>query len=137
MKRALSIAILLVAPIAHAQSSELPWAAFAPRLEGAHVRAAALAMPDARIGRFEPRRASARTSARERAISEIHAWADDALARVRADPRQASATHAVIDRNAEVAAVRPLIDGGAVVVVAVPAADLRRACGIRGLPWVR
>jgi hypothetical protein len=115
----------------------LPWTDVAPAIDAEVVRAAAVGSPDARIGRFEPRRASARHSGRLRAIAAIHAWADDALARVRADPRIAQAVHTAIDASARVEGVRPLVDGGAVVVVTVPLEALRTACRVRGVPWAR
>jgi len=114
---------------------DLPWADVAPRVDGAHLEAAAIAGPDERIGRFSARRASARRRARAIALRRLHAFADDALARVRATPREAAAVHAALDGAAEVSGTRPLVDAGAVVVVRVPRAALREACGREGLPW--
>ena len=135
---ATALSFLLAAP-ALAQdlppSFALPWTDEAPRVDGANVIAAAVGMPDERIGRFSARRASARTAGRARALEALHAWADDALARVRATPRQATRVHAAIDEHARVDGARPLVDAGAVVVVAVPRARLREACARGGLPW--
>jgi hypothetical protein len=116
---------------------DLPWTDTAPALRAGVVRAAAVGLPDERIGRFDARRASARTDGRRRALRALHAWADDALARVRATPREAQRVHAALDRAARVEGVRPLVDAGAVVVLAVDASALRGACGREGLPWVR
>ncbi len=116
---------------------ELPWTDAAPAVRGSSVRAAAVGAPDERIGRFDPRRASARRAGRARAVAAIHAWADDALAARRADPRLAQAAHAAIDESARVAGTRPLVDGGAVVLVEVPLAALREACPVEGTPWAR
>ncbi|HJL16157.1 MAG TPA: hypothetical protein RMH99_10895 [Sandaracinaceae bacterium LLY-WYZ-13_1] len=113
----------------------LPWTDRPPRVDDGTVRAAAVGMPDERIGRFAARRASARTDGRERAMAALHAWADDALARVRATPREAQRVHAALERAAAVEAVRPLVDAGAVVVVRVPTSALRAACDREGLPW--
>lgn len=115
---------------------QVPWTDVAASRAGDVVRAAAIGVPDARIGRFAARRDSARTAAQRRAVDAIHAWADDALARVRAHPREAAAVHEAIDRDARVGGVRPLVDGGAVVVVEVPVATFRDACASGGLPWV-
>lgn len=122
---------------------ELPWSDVAPRVEGALVRTAAVAAPDPRVGRFSPRRATARSAGRARAIAALHAWADGALAALHADPRAAQAIHDAIDRGARVEGVRPLADGGAVVVVVVPLEALRAASASRGAselqgaPWSR
>lgn len=131
---ALAPAVALAQP-ATPRAFELPWTDVAPRVEGTHVRAAAVASPDPRIGRFAPRRASARSAGRARALAALHAWADAALAPVRADAREAQAIHDAIDREARVEGVRPLADGGAVVVVAVPLEALREASAVRGTPW--
>ncbi len=115
---------------------EVPWVDVPAARDGAVIRSAAVGVADARIGRFSARRASARTEARRRALEALHAWADDALAAARADPREATAVHAAIERDAAVAGVRPLVDGGAVVVVEVGVEGLRRACALEGLPWL-
>jgi len=114
----------------------VPWADVAPARAGGVVRAASVGAADARIGRFSARRASARGEARERARRAVHGWVDDALAHVHADPRQATAAHEAVDANLRVVGVRPLVDGGAVVMVEVDIARLRAACAEEGLPWV-
>lgn len=139
--RGLLVLFALVAAPAFAQDVprqlDLPWTDVAPAVREDAVRAAAVGAPDERIGRFDPRRASARRAGRARAVAAIHAWADDVLAARRADPRRAEAAHAAIDAHARVSAVRPLVDGAAVVIVEVPLAALRDACPIEGAPWTR
>ncbi|HEY8429708.1 MAG TPA: hypothetical protein VIL20_15090 [Sandaracinaceae bacterium] len=138
---AITAALLALAAPAAAQrlppELDLPWTDVAPAVQGSVVRAAAVGVPDERIGRFEPRRASARRAGRARAIAAIHAWADDALAALRADVRCAEAAHRAIDARAQQVGVRPLVDAGAVVVVEVPLAALREACPLEGAPWAR
>lgn len=131
--------VLLLPALAFAERGpfELPWSDEPPRIEGELVRVAAVAGPDERIGRFAPRRASARRTANARALAMLHDWANAALAPLRVDPRVAQAVHDAIDANALVEGVRPLSDGGAVVVVVVPLEVLRRACAVEGVPWVR
>jgi hypothetical protein len=132
------VPLRLVAPVALAQvpaAFELPWTDVAPAVADGHARAAAVGVPDPRIGRFDAARASARTDGRARAVAALHAFADDALARVRATPQEATRVHGAIDREAAVSGVRPLVDAGAVVVVRVPVAVLRAACAREGLPW--
>ncbi|MGF1466327.1 MAG: hypothetical protein ACFCGT_09345 [Sandaracinaceae bacterium] len=114
----------------------LPWTGAAPRIEGRTLTAAAVGLPDARIGRFAARRDAARDDGRRRALAAIHRFVDDALAAALASPRTAARVHAAVARAAEVVGVRPLVDGGAVVVVAVPLEALRRASGdLPGVPW--
>jgi hypothetical protein len=117
---------------------DAPWTDVAPRVDGERVLSAAVGLPDERLGRLAARRAAARSAGEERARRAIHAWADDALARVAASPAIAAAVHRAIDAHVEVARVRPLSDGSAVVEVAIAVSELRRACGDRGgLPWSR
>ncbi len=141
--RAVGGLLALVALIAPASAMgqappemEVPWTDVAPARAGDVVRAAALGAADERIGSFTARRAAAREVARRRALEALHAWVDDALAAVRAPPREASAVHAAVDRDARVAGTRPLADGGAVMVVEIGVAALRDACAREGLPWV-
>lgn len=117
-------------------SMELPWTDVAPERVGDVVRTAAIGAADTRIGRFGVRRAAAREAARRRAQAALHVWVDDALAQVRAHPRDATAVHEAVDREIRTRGVRPLVDGGAVVVVEVPVSALRSACSRSGLPWV-
>lgn len=136
--------LLALAGSARAQSDvprtfELPWTDVAPLVDARAgvVRTAAIAAPDMRIGRFAPRRAFARRSARSRALEALHAWLDRTLGPLRADPRAAQAAHEAIDESARVEGVRPLVDGGAVAVVVVPLSALREACAVEGAPWMR
>ncbi|AKF09490.1 hypothetical protein [Sandaracinus amylolyticus] len=116
---------------------ESPWSDVAPAIVEDRVVAAGLGLPDERLGRLSARRAAARSRGEERAETAIHAWADDALARVSAAPTVAADVHRVIDARAEVTRVRALADGGAVVEIAVPLAALREVSSERGLPWSR
>ena len=117
---------------------EVPWTDVAPAIDANdRVVAAGLGLPDERLGRLSARRAAARSRGEERAEAAIHAWADDALARVSASPTIAAEVHRVIGARAEVTRVRALADGGAVVEVAVPLAALREVVNERGLPWSR
>ncbi|MEQ9701134.1 MAG: hypothetical protein RLO54_25035, partial [Sandaracinaceae bacterium] len=97
--------------------------------------AAAAAPPPPPCARGAARRPPAPGRARAAALRRLHAFVDDALARVRATPREAAAAHAAVDASAEVQGTRPLVDAGAVVVVRVPRAALRDACPREGLPW--
>jgi hypothetical protein len=131
-----------VPAVTRAQASGLPheldapWADVAPHADRDRVLAAALGLPDERLGRLSARRASARRSAEDRARRAIHAWADAALAAVRASPSTATAVHRAIDERARVARVRALSDGGAVVEIEVGWDALRAAApGAAGLPW--
>jgi hypothetical protein len=116
---------------------ELPWNDRAPEVdaEARVVRTAAVGAPDERVGRFEPRRASARRAGRARAIAALHGWLDEALSAARVGPREAVAAHAAVDRHARVEAVRPRVDGAAVVVVTLPLSVLREACPSASAPW--
>ena len=122
--------------VAQPAEMRLPFGDVAPARHGEVLSAAALGVPDERVGRFAARRASARVAGRRRALAALHAFADDALAAARATAMEAAAVHAAIDAGARVAGVRPLVDGGAVVVVEVPVSALRAACARGGLPWV-
>jgi len=141
---ALVLAISLVAPglmgpgVAYAQvpaELDAPWSDVAPRIDGERVIAAAVGMPDERLGRLAARRSGARRAGEERARAMVHRWADDALAQVAASPTIAAAVHRAIDDAATVSRVRPLSDGGAVIEIEIPLAALRAAASLRGLPW--
>lgn len=129
---------VLAPAVAHAQvpdAFDVPWSDVAPHVEDGTVRVAAVGRPDERIQRFEARRDSARRQARERALASLHRWADDALATVHADPREASRVHAAL-AEARIERVRPRADASAVIVLSLSASELREACGRAGLPWV-
>ena len=116
---------------------DAPWSDVAPRVDaaGARVVCAAVGAADPRYGSLDARRLAARHAGRERALRAVHAWADEALATVRADPRVASAVHGAIDARAEITRVRPRADASVVVEIAVPLAPLRAAAAMPGLPW--
>lgn len=122
-------------PAAASAQVDAPWTDVSPTVQEGVVWAAALGAPDERIRRFSARRDSARRMARARAEAALHAWVDEALARVNASPRDAQAVHAAITEHARVRAVRPLVDAGAVIALEVPLAALRRAARLRGVPW--
>lgn len=113
----------------------LPWGDRPPVVDGSSVRAAAIGIVDSRIGRFSARRAFAHTRGEQRARSALHRWADEHLRRRRVSPLEARAVHAAIESEGNVIGVRPLADGGAVVVIELPLSILRRACDREGLPW--
>ncbi len=144
MRRGRGIAVvLLVALWASAGSAvppfEVPFDDRPPRLHRAPavVRTAALGAPDERLGRFGAARRSARFAAEARARAALHAWVDDALAAARACPWEADRVHAAVEEAATVVGVRPLVDGGAVVLVDVPVAALVEAAAPEGVPWAR
>ena len=136
---ALALATSLFAVPAAAQDVppqlDAPWTDVAPRVEGDRVVATAVGMPDERFGRMQARRSAARRSGEVRAREMIHRWADGALARVAAGAATASAVHRVIDERCEVARVRALVDGGAVIELALALEALRAVAPQRGLPW--
>jgi hypothetical protein len=130
-----ALSLALAAPVAAQPATlppafTLPWTDVAPAVDAPAglVRTAVVGAPDERIGRFDPRRASARRAGRGRAVAALHAWVDERLAAARVGPREAVAAHQAVDRHARVEAVRPRVDAGAVVVVVVPLGALREAC---------
>lgn len=125
---------LLICLGAQPALAELPWGDEAPTVAGDVLRVAALGQPDHRIHAWGARRLSARRRGEARAREALHRWADDALAEAGAAPHVAQAVHALVD-EASVAAVRPLADGSAVVVLAIPRGQLRSVAPLEGLPW--
>lgn len=118
---------------------DVPRSDRAPRIEtlGGQpwVTAAAVGRPDPRLSRMGAMRRTARRQAEERARGALHRWVDDALARVLAQPPVATAAHRAVAEAGRVLGVRPLVDAGAVIVVGVPVAALRRAAPLEGVPW--
>ncbi len=84
---------------------------------------------------YGTRRREARERARVLACASIHELVDTLLARVPVSPPEVAALHRAIDASCEVVGVRPTIDGGAVVQVAVDFAALRAAADPEGAPW--
>ena len=126
----------------HAQESvphvmDAPWVDVAPTIDSAraHVVSAALGIADERLARLSARRVDARLRGEERARRALHAWADDALARVQASPEVASRVHRAIDARSSITRVRGLSDGNAIIEVAIPLAALREVASLRGVPW--
>ncbi|MEM9067507.1 MAG: hypothetical protein AAGE52_03345 [Myxococcota bacterium] len=112
----------------------LPWGDQAPSVTAEDVRCASLGQPDYRIDDWNARRLSARRHGESRARARLHRYVDDALARTQATPPIAQAVHRLVER-ASVTGVRPLADGSAVVVIAIPRSALRRAADLEGVPW--
>lgn len=108
-----------------AQPRVVPWTDTAPAVSGTDVEAAALGTPDLRTVTFRARRASARRTGEARAIERLHQHVDETLTRVLVSPAVAEAAHDVVQNEARVVAVRALVDGSAVLVVAVPRASLQ------------
>jgi hypothetical protein len=138
------IALALVsapAPGARAASIfDVPFSDRAPAWDAARdvVTVAAVGVPDARIERLAPARLSGRRRALERAKAAVHGWADEALAGVQARPELAARIHGAVDAHASVVATRPLVEGGAVVLVELDGAELRSAAAeLTGVPWAR
>ena len=119
--------------------SEMPWADTGPRYlaEQDVVRSAAVGAPDPRLGRLSAVELRARYEGERRARAAIHRWVDDAMAEARVMPWSASGVHRAIEGEASVAGIRPMVDGGAVVLVEVPAEALRAAADVEGAPWQR
>ena len=132
-----SLLVLVPAIAGAVPPFDVPHADRSPEVDGdrAVVTAAALGAPDERLGRLSAVRLAARHEARARALRALHAWADEAMAAVRACPREAVRVHEAIDRAASVAGVRAVVDGGAVVLVEVPLGALREAAALTGVPW--
>jgi hypothetical protein len=116
---------------------DVPWTDSAVRLEPARRVAtlAAVGRPDERASRFSARRHAAREEAERRARGALHRYVDGVLERLRAGPRETVDAHVAIEQHARVVAVRPLVDGGAVVVVELPLGPLAAAVTSARAPW--
>jgi len=112
-----------------------------PRLDELDGAPVLVATAHAPAPRPPPEHASGRALVHARAEAEardaLHRFADDALARVRANPWVARQVHDAVDAAGVVAGRRSLPSGDALVRVAVPLVALRRASGpLRPrLPW--
>ncbi len=128
---AVSLAHALVPPF------DVPWTERSPAYDAERdiVACVALGTPDPRLLRLAAARVSGRRRGEARAREALHAYVDDALARVRARPDVAARVHAALDDAARVVGVRGRADGGAMVVVEVDARRLRSAARLRGVPW--
>ena len=82
---------------------------------------------------------AARQECRKRAArlarEKLHRYIDDVLAARREHPKVATAFHEVLDEHAKTSGSRPLIDGGVMMRVDVPIAELCRAKRTRHAPW--
>jgi hypothetical protein len=115
---------------------DAPWVDVPPAIDPrGFVVSAALGIADERLGRLSARQTDARRRGEERARRALHAWADDALAGVRASAAVAAGVHRAIDAHASITRVRGLSDGNAIVEIAVPLAILREVASLGGLPW--
>lgn len=135
---AASLALLtaLGAPAFAARAqTPMPFVERAPSVEGPLLITVALGVATDAHGPLAARRLAARTAARARALAALHRFVDDALASVPASPRALGELHAALDARADVRRVRSLVDGSALVELAVPRAALREALDAEGLPW--
>lgn len=131
-------AIFVPAAIAEAPSLfALPWSEALPDLSGKapHVEAVALGRPDERAKSLSAIRRSSRSNGERRGRAMLHRAVDDALAQTMASPRIAAAVHEAIESSARAAAIRPLVDGAALVIVRMSRATLREAAPGEGFPW--
>lgn len=136
---ALCLGTLTAAPASAVPTAELPWTDRTPRFsrEADAVRCAAVGAPDARLGRLSAVELRARYEGERRARAAIHRWADDAMADAKVMPWTAADVHRVVDEGTRVVGVRPMVDGGAVVMVEVAGEGLRGAASFEGAPWLR
>jgi len=132
--RIAALALLFAAP-ATAQQAPLPWQDAEVAVEAEALVVHRLGRPDPRIGDWSARRLSARRRGKARALEALHRYVDDALARVHAAPTVARRVHRLVDREAEVAALRPLADGAAILRVTLARSALRSVASREGLPW--
>lgn len=122
-------------PLANLPLANLPWGDVPVRVNADAVVIARLGLPSSRVESWNARRLSARRQAEERALAALHTWVDEQLAAALASPSVASAAHRAIDASMRVQRVRPLVDGSAVVLAAVPREALRAAADVEGVPW--
>lgn len=133
------LSVAIASPSRAVPPSEVPWSDSEPRYlpEADVVRAAALGAPDPRLGRLSAVKLRARREGERRARAAVHRWADDAMAEARVLPWIADDVHAIIEERSRVAGLRPLVDGGAVVLVELQGDALRSAARFEGAPWDR
>ncbi len=121
---------------ARAQST-VGWTELSPVVVGDEVSVVAVGAAHDDDGPLAAARLAARRRALERAMAMLSRWADDALSRSSATPREAQATHDALSAHAAITRVRPRADGSAVVEVRCPLQPLRDAFDARGTPWHR
>lgn len=92
---------------------EAPWTDTAPHREGENIVAAAVGVPDERLGPMPARRADARRRASERARAMLTRWLIADRGGSESERAEWIRQHATLSR------VRPLSDGGAVVELAI------------------
>ena len=141
MSRAIALLLLLSLPLSGKAAAEE-----APPIGLSETRALvdahrgtlwvdAVGRPDPRIGRWDARRSAARRAAEGRARALLHQHVDERLAAARADAERAAAVHRAIHEGATRVAVRPLVDGGAVVRVEVSLEALESATAGLEVSW--
>ncbi len=137
-RRVAGVAVIVLAGLfAPSARADVPFAS-TPAVVSAdegRIVAAHRAAPDPADGSWGMRRREARERARRRACASLHAALDDILARTAASPAEVQALHRVVEARCETIGVRPTIDGGAVVQVAVTFDALRAAADPEGAPW--
>jgi len=96
---------------------------------------ARFAAPDERVGPLSARRLSSRRRAEVRGREAIHAFVDEAMDRVMAQPDVASRVHQRVAGDEVAIRVRPLVDASAVVELSLPLSALRAVAPLEGVPW--
>lgn len=140
---ALPLALLLLwsAPVRADEPGpfRVPWTDTAPELDSAAqvVRLAAVGRPDLRSASFAARRYRGREEAGARAKEALHRYVDTVLTLLRAGPRETVLAHEVVERHARIVALRPLVDGDAVVLMELPTGPLAEAVPSPRAPWNR
>jgi hypothetical protein len=127
----------LLASLARAQDAPLGWTEAPPSVLDAHVVAVAIGAAHDDDGPLAAARLAARRRGHARGVARLDHWADDALARSGAGPREAQAVHDAIASATQTARVRARADGSAVVEVRCPLSALRDAFDHPALPWHR
>ena len=105
------------------------------RVEDEAIVVARFAAPDERVGPLSARRLSSRRRAEDRGREAIHAFVDEAMDRVMAQPDVASRVHQRVAGDEVAIRVRPLVDASAVVELSLPLRELRAVAPLEGVPW--
>ena len=126
-------------PVGASHLLALPQGPEAARYDAAEDRlvVAVLALGDGRLSRLAARQRAARGAALAAARVALRDFVDRHLAAARLSPAATAQVHRALGRGIGVVGTRPLVDGSAIVVVAVPAARLRSASPVMGAPWQR
>ncbi len=133
---ALVLWLTSAAPLAAQDArAPMPFSEVAAHVEGERVVVVALGSAADSLGPIAARRLSARTAARARAMRLLHRFVDDALATVDVSPAELRDVHAAVDASADLRRTRSLVDGSALVELALPISVLRGVVERAGLPW--